>query len=418
MNQPYVFGINYATSGFEIRTKLAFSRDAIPCALKRLQSSGTTSEIVILSTCNRTEVYCITHDIDFVINAVCDIQNVCPRTVRKHSYVYSGSQCANHLFRVVSGLESMVLGETEIVAQVKDAWHLSKQQQAIGTNLLSMFQMALMVEKDVRNATEINHIAISIGHALVNLIAVNCADLSQQKILFIGAGQMMNQIAPHFKNMQVAKKSILNRTIKRAQILAERANADYIDFANLPHVVNEYSIIIICSGNSAPILDLEILQPTVVNPAKELLIIDLSMPLLTDLALRKYPNITILTVDDIAKIVDVGIEKRKVAAVDASDLIDQKLVEYQSWLKKRGLTPVIRALRDNADAIRQEVLTEAEKKLHNGELPHNVLREMSVKLTNKLLHGPTVNLCASEDKLHDDLPGLVTYLYDLNVQIQ
>ena len=413
---PYVFGLNYSTSGFEIREKLAFSREEIPSVLQRLQSSGVTREIVILSTCNRTEVYCITHDIDFVINAICDIQNVCPRTVRKHSYVYEGEQCANHLFRVVSGLESMVLGETEIVAQVKDSLSIATEESSVGTILLSVFQMALAVEKDVRNATEINNIAISMGHALVNIVAVNFDDLSMQKLLFIGAGEMMQQVAPHFKNLKLAEKTIINRTLEKAEALSKRVNGSFLDLQVLPDIVNEYSIIIACSGGTRTILDNAILHKSISDASKKLLIIDLSMPLITNLALRKFTNIMVLTIDDIARIVDVGVEKRKIAAVEANNIINAKLKEYQNWLKKRGLTPVIRALRDNADEIRQDVLIQAQRQLENGEAPGQVLKAMSIKLTNRLLHGPTVNLCSSEDKLQSELAGLITYLYDLEIQ--
>ncbi len=140
------------------------------------------------------------------------------------------------------------------------------------------------------------------------------------------------------------------------------------------------------------------------------------MPLITSLSLRNYPNITVLTIDDIAKIVDVGIEKRKLAALEASNIIESKVVEYQNWLKKRGLTPVIRALRENADEIRQEVLAYAEKQLENGDSPYDVLRALSIKLTNRLIHSPTVNLCSSEDKKQEEIAGLITYLYDLEIQ--
>lgn len=414
MNMSYVFGLNYETSGFEVREKLAFSREDIPAVLSRLQSSGITSEITILSTCNRTEIYCVTHDIDFVINAICDIQNVCPRTVRKHSYVFEGADCANHLFRVVSGLESMVLGETEIVAQVKDALQIAKEQNSIGTLLSIIFQMALAVEKDVRNATEINNIAISMGHALINLVAVNFDDLAEQKLLFIGAGEMMQQVAPHFKNVNLAKKTIVNRTLVKAEVLSKRVNADFIDFEKLSDIVNDYSIIIACSGGNQ-VLDVDILK-TRIQESKKLLVIDLSMPLITNLSLRKHENVIVLTIDDIAKIVDVGMEKRKIAAIEADTIIEEKLIEYQGWLKKRGLTPVIRALRDNADEIRKEVLSIAQRQLESGEAADNVLRELSIKLTNRLIHGPTVNLCGSTDKLQDELTGLVTYLYDLEIQ--
>lgn len=416
MNIPYVFGLNYITAGFEIREKLAFSRDEIPEALQRLQSSGITKEIIILSTCNRTEIYCITHDIDFLINAICDIQNVCPRTVKKHSYVYSGIECANHLFRVVSGLESMVLGETEIVSQVKDALNLSSNKNCVGTQLLSIFQMALAVEKDVRNTTEINNIAISIGHALQNIVAINFDNLSQENILFIGAGDMMQQIAPHFKNISFAKKAIVNRTLSKAENLAARINAQVFDFYNLPNIINDYSIIIACSGLAKQLLTCSGLNKAIANKMRKMLIIDLSMPLITDLSLREHAHILVLTVDDIAKTVDVGLEKRKIAALDADSIINDKLVEYQNWLNKRKLTPVIRALRDNADEIRQDVLLSAQKQLANGELPDVVLREFSVKLTNRLIHNPTVNLCGSAKELQKELSGLITYLYDLDIK--
>lgn len=416
MNTPYVFGLNYNTSGFEIREKLAFLREEIPLVLQRLQSSGITKEVIILSTCNRTEVYCVTHDIDFVINAICDIQNVCPRTVKKHSYVYAGDQCANHIFRVVSGLESMVLGETEIVAQVKDALNLSKNNNCAGTILLSLFQMALAVEKDVRRVTEINNIAISMGHALVNLVAVNFDNLSEQKVLFIGAGEMMQQVAPHFKNIKLGQKTVINRTVSKAESLAMRLNADFASLDKLPEMVNDYSIIIACSGATTTLLDVEMLKQKLNDKPEKTLIIDLSMPLITNLNLRNYDNMVVLTIDDIAKIVDVGVEKRKIAALEANNIINEKLIEYQGWLKKRGLTPVIRALRNNANEIREEVLFQAQKQLENGESPDNVLKGLSIKLTNRLLHEPTVNLCSSEDKLQDELTGLITYLYNLEVQ--
>ena len=411
---PFVFGLNYSSSGFEIREKLAFSREEIPSVLNRLQSSGITREIVILSTCNRTEVFCITHDIDFVINAICDIKNVCPRTLKNHCYVYSGDACANHLYRVVSGLESMVLGETEIVAQVKDAINLATDANSIGTTLLSVFQMALAVEKSVRNATEINNIAISIGHALVNLVMTSFPNLEQQSILFIGAGDMMQQLAPHFKNIYLAKKTIINRTLDKARILSNRLDAGYNSLDKLSDIVEEYSIIIACAGGTDTILNEEILKAKA--NGKNLLIIDLSMPLITNISLRNYPNITVLTIDDIAKIVDVGIDKRKLAALEASNIIESKVVEYQNWLKKRGLTPVIRALRENADEIRQEVLSYAEKQLENGDAPYDVLRCLSIKLTNRLIHSPTVNLCSSEDKKQEEIARLITYLYDLEIK--
>lgn len=413
MYATFIFGLNYETADFEIREKLAFSRDEIPPALQRLQSSGIIKEAFILSTCNRTEIYCVTQDIDFVINAVCDIQNVCPRTVRKHSYIYSGDQCVNHLFRVVSGLESMVLGETEIVAQTKDAVYLAKDYGCIGSTLMAIFQMSMAVEKDVRNVTEINNIAISMGHAVANLVAVNVNNVEAQKILFIGAGTMMKQIAPYFLNVKCVQKTIINRSLDNAKILSQKVNADIDDLANLPKVINNYSVIIACCNSDSVILNMNLLKKSIGN-GKKLLIIDLSMPLVSDLRLRKYESVTLLTIDDIAKIVDVGVQKRKVAAIEAESIINAKLVDYQNWLNKKEITPVIKALRDSVENIRTEVLCGAKRQLQNGEAVEDVLNNLSIKLINKILHNPTVNLCATSGKLQSDLSDLTKFLYNLD----
>ncbi|MCC2626028.1 MAG: hemA [Burkholderiales bacterium] len=414
MYQTFIFGLNYETADFEIREKLAFSRDEIPPALERLKSSGIIKEAFILSTCNRTEVYCTTQDINCVINLICDIQNVCPRTVRKHSYIHSDEECVNHLFRVASGLESMVLGETEIVAQTKDAVSLAKEHDCIGSTLMAIFQMAMEVEKDVRNVTEINNIAISIGSAACNLVAVNVEDIARQKILFIGAGNMMKQIAPYFANVRCDKKTIINRTPGHAQPIADKIGADVSNIRDLPNLVNEYSVIIASYNSDEILLNNDILQKSI-SEEKKLLIIDLSMPLVSDIGLRKNSSITMLTIDDIAKIVDVGVNKRKIAAAHAESIINAKLAHYRNWLNKKEVTPIIKALRDNGENIRQEVLAGAKRQLQNGEAVEDVLDSLSIKLTNKFLHAPTVNLCATNGKLQSDLSDLAKFLYDLEL---
>jgi len=250
------------------------------------------------------------------------------------------------------------------------------------------------------------------GRAIVNLVTKNVQDLPQQKILFIGAGQMMNQIAPHFLNIDFKQKTIVNRTLENAVHLARRTNANADCLTRLPDIVGDYSVIVACCSVSQPILNVNMLNAEIMA-SKKILIIDLSMPLIIDLELRQHANIKILTIDDIAQIVDVGIEKRQIAALEAQILIDGKLIEYQSWQKKRELSPMIKQLRDNAEDVRLDCLAIAQKQLQNGESPDDVLNSLSVKLTNKLLHNPTVNLCAAPDKLQENVTELVNYLYDL-----
>lgn len=428
MSLAYVFGLNYQSASFEIREKLAFSREEIPFILHKLQDSGVTSEILVLSTCNRTEIYCVTQDINFVINTVCDIKNVCPRTVKNYSYVYNGIDCAKHLFRVASGLESMVLGETEIVAQVKEAVNIAKEHNSVHSYLSGLFQMSFAAAKIVRSKTAINNISISIGNAAVDLIQRNTKNLPLESILFVGAGKMMQQIVPYFKEIQVNKKTIINRTLNNAKTLAQTINASYLGLSNLADVINDYSIIIVCCNSNTSFLNNEIFKN--VLKEKELLIIDLSMPLITNINLLEFPNIKLFSIDDIAGIVDVGIEKRKLASIDANIIINEQIEEYQNWLKKRGLSPLIKALRNHAENIRLEVLSIAQNQLQNGESADEVIKQLSIKLTNKLLHEPTVNLCISQktdvttnlklefesNKVHqDELVSLVKHLYNLNL---
>jgi glutamyl-tRNA reductase len=414
LNRFAVFGVDYKSSDFAIRERMAVSRGEMPQVLTKLRSLGIVTEMVILSTCNRTEIYCIGRDIDLVINALGEIKNLCPKTViRKHCYIHSGTHAVRHLFRVISGLESMVLGESEIVAQVKEAFNISREYGLISRNLSGIFQMALAVEKEIRSSTEINQVAISMGRAVANLVAVNYADILPGGILFIGAGEMMRTIIPHFKNTPQSKKAVINRTLSKAEELATKIAAKAFSLGELPNIINNYSVIVVCCSGGILITQ-ELLSSSIKNKT-ELVIIDLSVPLVTDLYLNNHENITLITVDDIAKIVDVGVEKRKTLALHAESIISGKLEEYQKWKRKRGLSPLIRALRERAEDTRLEVLLDAKRQLANGLATEELLQELSVKLTNKLIHSPTVNLCAAEGLMQDDLVSLVSHLYELDV---
>lgn len=411
MSKPVVFGLNYAGAPFAMWEKMAFLPDEIPFILKRLISSGIVSEAIILSTCNRVEVYMIAIDIDFAINAICGIKNVCPMTIRKFSYIYTDIDCVRHLFRVASGLESMILGETEIVAQIKMAFKISKQSKALGTNLSGLFQMALAVAKEVRNDTQINRIASSMGKSLLTIINSRVSHLNTKKLLFIGAGSMITSIVPHFKNVFL-KQTVLNRTLSKAHNIASKNEIEYASLEDLDQHVNETDVIIASCGSLKILLTKKILEQKIKNK-KNILILDISVPHITDLELKKYANIEVLDIEDISKIVDVGKNKRKSAAIAAEKLITTKIDEYQAWLKKRGLSPVIKALRDKAEDLRIKALNKAKKQLENGDSIEKVLDNFSAQLMNKLLHAPTVNLAKTEHEMQDNLVHLVNHLYSL-----
>ena len=274
--------------------------------------------------------------------------------------------------------------------------------------------MALAVEKEVRNHTAINNVAISMGHAVVDYVSAYLDKLPNRNVLFIGAGQMMQQIAPHFVYLDLGNKLVVNRSVANAGLVAAKIGASVDSLSNLADVIDDYATVVICCASNSPLLTETMLQQDIIQN-KSKLIIDLSMPLLVERGLKQHANIHLFTVDDIAKLVDVGLEKRKFAAVEAEGIIAAKLEDYHSWLRKRGFAPLIRKLREQAESIRLESLAAAEKQLLNGESPTEVLKQLSVQLTNRLLHNPTVNICASSGHQQDDLVNLLGHLYSLEV---
>lgn len=412
----YVFGLNYHSASLAIREKFAFNVEIIPQVLQRLQISGVVTEALILSTCNRSEIYCTTNDIDFVINAICEIKKVCPRDLGEHSYYYQELNCVEHLFQVLSGLDSMLLGETEIVGQVKQAIMLATIANTLGKILTNLFQMGLTVEKIVRNSTKINQVAISIGNAVLRILNQSFshksisnkkfgADSQRERILFIGAGKMMTQIASHFGEIKFGQKTVINRSLVKAKLLANKIQADYYELTQLAEIIDNYTIVIACCYSDQYLLDLT----TIKNNCK--IVIDLSVPLV----IKSDTPIKFFTIDDIAAIVDVGIEKRKIAATTASTIINDKVAEYAALVKKKEFNPLIKAMRAQAEDYRLELLSLSFKQLQNGESPTKVLDQFSIRLINKLLHNPTVRLNVAGENIKSELSQLTAHLYDLRI---
>jgi glutamyl-tRNA reductase len=403
-----VFGLDYTSADFALREQFAITKEKMPQILQSLRQRNIITEAVIVSTCNRTEIYSTVKQIEFLINAVCELQSICPRTTKKYIYTYTDQQCIVHLCKVLAGLESMAFGETEIVAQIKESVTYAQQQQCMGSTLNFIFQLGFKIAKQIRTITQINSVSVSIGRVLLNLLAVNFSDLQAQKILFIGAGDMLKHIAPYFSKLVTQQKTICNRSLHSASKIANEINADILPLDKLASVVNQYSIIIACSSGNV------VLTPEIIhNIQNKVLIIDLSVPLITDLKLRQHNNVTVLTIDDISSILDIGKDNRKQLALLATDSLNQAIKEYDVWVKKRELTPIICALRDHVDAVRQELLEVGLSQLKNGKNAEWILENMSMQLANRLIHAPTTNLYNTDKNLHIELSDLLTKLYNL-----
>jgi glutamyl-tRNA reductase len=426
-----VFGINHSTADADLRDEMSFTKDDIPDVLRRLNSSRVTQEVLILSTCNRMEVYCVTNDLEFVINSICALKNICPRTIRRYTYSYFDTDCAKHLFKVSSGIDSLVVGETEIVGQIKGAIALARQADSIGSSLLGLFQMALSVEKDVRNVSGVSNISVSLGSMVSqcvdsyvaktinqrqteNQLSNTSKDFESRSITFIGAGEMMSRVVPYFK-ANTAKKVIVNRTVSKAQDLAMLIDAQALSLDSLADIVNNSFVVISCIDGKAPVITPELLQP-LLNQGKPVLLIDLSMPMMVSKKFHAISGVELITIDDVVHNCNKNSELRRDKLESASNqLIEDKLKEYNSWIRKKHLSPLIKALRDDAESIRLEVLSNAGKQLTNGESPEDVMAQMSLKLINKLLHKPVTNLAAADSNSQPDLATLVRNLYDISI---
>lgn len=408
-----IFGIDYKTSTLDIRDKLSYTIDDIELFVTKVLNAKICKEIIVLSTCNRIEVYCDTNDVSLVINSFLEHKNICPYSSlipEKNMYIYYEEDMVRHIFSVTSGLSSMVLGENEIVSQIKDAVNLANKLKSLGFKLRPIFEMALSVSKEVRANTNLNHISISLGKAIKSIIERECDDITNDNLLILGAGNMIRHIAPYLLELNFKHKVLINRDKLKGNIVANLCQAEYKEFNELKTMINQSQVILVAISSNQLIL-----TPDLILNNKNLIIIDISMPLVCDINFKK--TLRLFTIDDVKDLVDVGIIKRKQAAMDAHNIINRKIDEYKLWQKKRDLSPLIKALRTNADNIREEVINEFIN-LETDENVKNILYDFSVKLTNRFIHLPTVNLCSFNEDNYEQLVDLVETLFGLNKKVE
>jgi glutamyl-tRNA reductase len=407
-----IFGIDYKTSSLDLRDQLSYTSYDIEVFIQKVKNAGICREIIILSTCNRIEVYSDTNDVDFLINTFLEYKHICPysSSISKQSiYIYYDYDMVEHIFNVTSGLSSMVLGESEIVSQVKDAINLSTKLNSMGVNLRIIFEMSLSVSKEVRANTGLSNSSISMGRAISLLIEKNQAKIDNS-LLVIGAGNMIKHIAPYVFQLSFKNKTLINRDSNKGVSVAKICGAEYQNFDSLSNIASKYDVIIIAVSSNEIILTRDMFQ----NIDPNLMIIDLSMPLVTDKEL--YQQVKFFSIDDIKDIVEVGVDTRKLASDMASKIIKDKIDEYKMWQKKRNLSPIIKELRSHIEQIRLEVLNEFIKNNMSEESKLS-LEDLSIKLTNRFLHMPTVNLCSFNQNNFEQLTELVSVLFGINKKV-
>jgi glutamyl-tRNA reductase len=413
--QLFAFGINHKTAPLAVREQVAFNVEAMEGALRDLVGHGAAKEATILSTCNRTEVYCSTHEPEQVINWLAAYHKLPANDLEPYIYIMPQEQAVQHAFRVASGLDSMVLGEPQILGQMKQAVRYAEQAGTLGFLLHKLFQRTFSVAKDVRTHTEIGSNLTSMAAAAVKLAERIFPSIAEQRVLFIGAGEMIELNAVHFAAKSPKQITVANRTLERAEALARRINGSAITLHELPEQLAQHDIIVTCTASQLPILGKGMVERALkMRKHRPLFIVDLAVPRDVEAEVAELRDVFLYTVDDLSEVVRDGLDARQGAVKEAEVIINSSVSEFMHWMESREVVPTIRALRDSAERQRRNEMEKALRHLAKGESAEKVMEALSNALTNKFLHAPTQALNQAQAGERDVLLETIHRLYQLH----
>ncbi|WP_166238888.1 glutamyl-tRNA reductase [Paenibacillus turpanensis] len=417
-------GLNYRTAPVEVREKFTIAAENMPLALQQLIQTKSMLECVIVATCNRTEIY-----------AIVDRFQICGQYVRSfmekwfhipraefnnHLYIYEDERAIEHLMRVACGLDSMVLGETQILGQVKDAFQLAQSQGVTGTIFNQLFKQAITVAKRAHSETTIGENAVSVSYAAIELGKRIFGDFSGKKVLIVGAGKMSELTVKHLKSNGAAKVMVVNRTKARAEELAEKIGGVAYDMSDISSVLREADVVISSTGAKGYVLSQNEVRPAVEERAsRPLFMIDIAVPRDLDPALSDLPNVYLYDIDDLEGIVEANMEQRRKEADKIAYMIREEMDAFKQWNKLLGVSPVIRALQEKAAEIHEETMASLLNKLPGlSEREQKALRKITKSMLNQLTHDPILRIKEmAADKGGDEALKTFTAIFALEERL-
>lgn len=390
-------GINHKTAPVALRERVTFTPDTLDEALNSLLAQPMVQGGVVLSTCNRTELYLSVEQQENLqeqlVRWLCDYHQLGEEEVRNSLYWHHGNDAVSHLMRVASGLDSLVLGEPQILGQVKKAFSDSQRGHSLSSELERMFQKSFSVAKRVRTETDIGASAVSVAFAACTLARQIFESLSTVNVLLVGAGETIELVARHLREHNVKKLMIANRTRERAQVLADEVNAEVIALADIDARLVEADIIISSTASPLPIIGKGMVERALkARRNQPMLLVDIAVPRDVEPEVGKLPNAYLYSVDDLQNIIEKNMAQRKAAAVQAETIVVQESSEFMSWLRAQSAVSTIREYRSQAEQVRSELEERALAALQQGADPQQVMRDLAHKLTNRLIHAPTKSL--------------------------
>jgi len=388
-------GINHKTAPVAVREKISFNPDQLSSALKELLAEANCQEAAILSTCNRTELYLV-QDAQIeetkqrIVGWLEDYHHVPASHISPSLYWHTDIQAVNHMMRVACGLDSLVLGEPQILGQMKQAYNQAKAAGSMALIMDRLFQRTFGVAKQVRTETEIGENAVSVAFASVNLAKHIFASLEKARVLLVGAGETIELVAKHLYDNKVGQITVANRTIARAEAMAEQIGADVITLAQIPEHLAQADIVISSTGSTLPIIGKGMVETALAQRKHQpIFMVDLAVPRDIEEQVSELEDVFLYTVDDLQGIIAKNIENRRKAAVQAEGIVNKQSNNFMSWLRGLNTQDAVLSYRQKCMSERDLLLEKAITQLKNNKNPEAVVAELATKLTNKLMHAPT-----------------------------
>jgi len=388
-------GINHKTAPVAVREKISFNPDKLSVALQEMLSAVQCREVAILSTCNRTELYLvqdgdITLTQERLVKWLESYHNVPASTILPSIYWYQDQQAVNHMMRVACGLDSLVLGEPQILGQMKQAYNQAKAAGSMALIMDRLFQRTFGVAKQVRTETDIGTSAVSVAFASVNLAKHIFASLENARVLLVGAGETIELVAKHLYENKVSKITVANRTIERAATMAKQIGADVITLAQIPDVMSQADIVISSTGSTLPLIGKGMVEQALSKRRhKPIFMVDLAVPRDIEEQVGDLDDVFLYTVDDLQSIIAQNLESRRKAAIEAESIVSSQSDRFMAWLRGLNTQDTVVSYRQQCLSERDFLLEKAMTQLSAGKNAEAVIGELATKLTNKFMHAPT-----------------------------
>ena len=411
----WTLGINHTTAPLDLRGRFAFAEDRIEPHLRGLrQALSRSPEAAIVSTCNRTEIYCAgdATELEPTLQWLAGMGGVSANDLRNHTYRLENGAAARHAFRVASGLDSMVLGEPQILGQLKDAVRAADAAGALGTTLSQLFQRSFAVAKEVRTSTEIGAHSISMAAAAVRLAGNLFEDLGQMRVLFVGAGEMIELCATHFAAKNPKSITIANRTLERGEKLASRFGGEVMRLADLPIRLHEFDAVISCTASTLPIIGLGAVERAIKKRKhRPMFMVDLAVPRDIEPEVKALGDVYLYTVDDLASVVQTAQASRQAAVAQAEAIVDAGVQSFMHWVDQRSSVPLIQQLNSQAEDWRAAELARARRAIAKGDNVDDVMESLARGLSQKMLHGAFAELHAGDASAREKASTAIQHFF-------